>query len=178
MGIEVRVVNERGEEVPQGEAGEILIRGETVMKGYWRDPEATKEVLKDGWFSTGDVARRDEDGFIYIVDRKKEMIISGGFNIYPREVEQAIESHPAVAEAAVIGVPDETWGEAVKALVVLKPNTSATAEEITELCRTKIASYKKPHSVEFVESLPKNFQGKIMRRTLRDQYWQDRERKI
>ena len=178
LGIEVRIVDERGEDVAPGEAGEVLIRGENVMKGYWRDPEATKEVLKDGWFSTGDVARRDEDGFIYIVDRKKEMIISGGFNIYPREVEQAIESHPAVAEAAVIGVPDETWGEAVKALVVLKPNTSATAEEIIELCRTKIASYKKPHSVEFVESLPKNFQGKIMRRMLRDKYWQDRERKV
>ena len=178
LGIEARIVDERGEDVAPGEAGEVLIRGENVMKGYWRDPEATKEVLKDGWFSTGDVARRDEDGFIYIVDRKKEMIISGGFNIYPREVEQAIESHPAVAEAAVIGVPDETWGEAVKALVVLKPTTSATAEEIIQLCRTKIASYKKPHCVEFVGSLPKNFQGKIMRRTLRDRYWQNRERKI
>lgn len=178
LGIEVRIVNERGEDVPQGEAGEILLRGENVMKGYWRDPEATSAVLKDGWFFTGDVARRDEDGFITIVDRKKEMIISGGFNIYPREVEQAIEGHPAVAEAAVIGVPDETWGEAVKALVVLKPDASATAEEIIELCRTRIASYKKPHSVEFVGSLPKNFQGKIMRHTLRDRYWQDRERKV
>jgi long-chain acyl-CoA synthetase len=178
LGIEVRIVNERGEEVPQGEAGEILIRGENVMKGYWRDPEATREVLKDGWFYTGDVAKRDEDGFIYIVDRKKEMIISGGFNIYPREVEQAIESHPGVAEAAVIGVPDETWGEAVMALIVLKPNIRATSEEIIELCRAKIASYKKPHFVEFVGSLPKNFQGKVMRRTLRDQHWQNRERKI
>jgi long-chain acyl-CoA synthetase len=178
LGIEVRIVNEWCGDVAQGEAGEILIRGENVMKGYWRDPEATKEVLRDGWFFTGDVAKRDEDGFIYIVDRKKEMIISGGFNIYPREVEQAVESHPAVAEAAVIGIPDETWGEAVKALVVLKPNGIATADEIIELCRTKIASYKKPHSVEFVELLPKNFQGKVMRRALRDQYWQNRERKI
>lgn len=178
LGIEVRIVNEKGEDVPQGEAGEILIRGETVMKGYWRDPEATEEVLKDGWFFTGDVARRDEDGFVTIVDRKKEMIISGGFNIYPREVEQAIESHPGVAEAAVIGVPDDTWGEAVKALIVLRPGVSATAEEIIELCRAKIASYKKPHSVEFVGSLPKNFQGKVMRRALRDRYWQNRERKI
>jgi long-chain acyl-CoA synthetase len=178
LGIEARIVNERGEEVAPGEAGEILIRGENVMKGYWRDPQATADVLKDGWFFTGDVAKRDEDGFIYIVDRKKEMIISGGFNIYPREVEQAIESHPSVAEAAVIGVPDETWGEAVKALVVLKPDTSATPEEIIELCKTKIASYKKPHSVEFLGSLPKNFQGKVMRRTLRDRYWQNRERKI
>lgn len=178
LGIEVRIVNEKGEDVPEGEAGEILIRGETVMKGYWRDPEATGEVLKDGWFFTGDVARRDEDGFIYIVDRKKEMIISGGFNIYPREVEQAIEGHPGVAEAAVIGVPDDTWGEAVKALVVLRPGMSATTEEIVDLCRAKIASYKKPHTVEFVESLPKNFQGKVMRRALRDRYWQNRERKI
>lgn len=178
LGIEIRIVNEQSEDVAQGEAGEILIRGESVMKGYWRDPEATKEVLKDGWFYTGDVAKRDEDGFVYIVDRKKEMIISGGFNIYPREVEQAIESHPAVAEAAVIGVPDETWGEAVKALVVLKLNASATSEEIIEMCKARIASYKKPHSVEFVESLPKNFQGKVLRRTLRDRYWQDRERKV
>ncbi len=178
LGIEVRIVNEQGEDVPRGEAGEILIRGENVMKGYWRDPEATREVLKDGWFFTGDVARRDEDGFIYIVDRKKEMIISGGFNIYPREVEQAIESHPGVAEAAVIGIPDETWGEAVKALVVLKPDMNTTSEEIIELCKAKIASYKKPHTVEFVGSLPKNFQGKVMRRTLRDRYWQNRERKI
>ncbi len=135
-------------------------------------------MLKDGWFYTGDIAKRDEDGFVYIVDRKKEMIISGGFNIYPREVEQAIESHPAVAEAAVIGIPDETWGETVKAVVVLKPNCSATAGEIIEWCKAKIASYKKPHSVEFVGSLPKNFQGKIMRRALRDQYWQGRGRKI
>jgi long-chain acyl-CoA synthetase len=178
LGIEVRIVNEQGEDVPRGEAGEILIRGENVMKGYWRDPEATREVLKDGWFFTGDVARRDEDGFIYIVDRKREMIISGGFNIYPREVEQAIEGHPSVAEAAVIGIPDEIWGEAVKALVVLRPGLSATAEEIIELCRAKIASYKKPHTVEFVGSLPKNFQGKVMRRALRDRYWQNRERKI
>jgi acyl-CoA synthetase (AMP-forming)/AMP-acid ligase II len=178
LGIEVRLIDERGEEVAPGEEGEIVIRGETVMKGYWRDPEATSKVLRDGWFFTGDVAKRDEDGFIYIVDRKKEMIISGGFNIYPREVEQAIESHPAVAEVAVIGVPDETWGEAVKALVVLKPNANTTSEAIIDLCKAKIASYKKPHSVEFVASLPKNFQGKVMRRALRERYWQNRGRKI
>lgn len=178
LGIEARIVDTQGQDVPQGETGEILIRGENVMEGYWRDPEATQKVLKNGWFCTGDIAWRDEDGFFYIVDRKKEMIISGGFNVYPREVEQAIESHSAVAEAAVIGVPDETWGETVKALVVLKPNGIATEEEIIEWCKTKIASYKKPRSVEFVESLPKNFQGKVMHRILRDHYWRDRERKI
>jgi acyl-CoA synthetase (AMP-forming)/AMP-acid ligase II len=178
LGIEVRIVNEHGEEVPQGEAGEILIRGENVMKGYWRDPDATKEILKDDWLHTGDVAKRDEDGFIYIVDRKKEMIISGGFNIYPREVEQVIESHPAVAEASVIGIPDPTWGEAVKAVVVLKPGAQVTEEEIIGLCKAKIASYKKPRSVDFIKELPKNFQGKVMRRTLRDQYWHGHERKV
>lgn len=178
LGVEVRIVNECGGDVELGETGEILIRGENVMKGYWRDPESTKEALKDDWFYTGDLAKQDEDGFIYIVDRKKEMIISGGFNIYPREVEQAIESHPAVAEVAVIGVPDTTWGEAVKALVILKSGCQATEAEIIDLCKARIASYKKPHSVEFLRELPKNFQGKVMRRDLRDQYWRGQERKV
>ena len=163
LGVEIRIVDEREEKVPPGEAGEILIRGENVMKGYWKDPEATQEVLQDGWLHTGDVAKMDKDGYIYIVDRKKDMIISGGFNIYPREVERVIEGHPGVKEVAVIGVPDPAWGEAVKALIVPKPGAKITADEIIERCKAAIGSYKKPQSVEFVTELPKNFQGKILR---------------
>lgn len=178
LGVEIRIVDEREEKVPPGEAGEILIRGENVMKGYWKDPEATQEVLQDGWLHTGDVAKMDKDGYVYIVDRKKDMIISGGFNIYPREVERVIESHPGVREVAVIGVPDPVWGEAVKALIVPKPGAKITANEIIERCKAAIASYKKPQSVEFVTELLKNFQGKILRRALREKYWQGVERKV
>ena len=174
----MRIVNEKGEKVPPSDIGEILIRGENVMKGYWKDPQATAEVLKDGWLYTGDLARMDEDGFVYIVDRKKEMIISGGFNIYPREVEQAIESHPGVKEVAVIGVPDPVWGEAVKALIVAKPGVMISADEIIDRCRERIASYKKPKSIEFVSDLPKNFQGKILKRSLREEHWKNFARKI
>lgn len=178
LGVEVQIVNEHGQKVTPGEVGEILIRGDNVMKGYWKDPEESGEVLKNGWLYTGDLAKMDEDGYIYIVDRKKELIISGGFNIYPREVEQVIEGHPGVQEVAVIGIPDPTWGEAVKALVVLKPGAQITEGEIIELCKAKISSYKKPQSVEFVSDLPKNFQGKIMKRSLRGKYWQGLDRKV
>jgi acyl-CoA synthetase (AMP-forming)/AMP-acid ligase II len=178
LGTEVRIINEKGEKTAPGEIGEIVLRGEIVMKGYWKDPEATKEVLKNGWLYTGDMAEMDEDGYITIVDRKKDMIISGGFNIYPREVECAIERHPGVQEVVVIGVPDDLWGEAVKALVVPKPEAKLTEEEIIELCKSKIASYKKPKYVEFVDNLPKNFQGKILKRVLQDQYWQGLDRRI
>ncbi|MFQ5917988.1 MAG: long-chain-fatty-acid--CoA ligase, partial [Candidatus Binatia bacterium] len=178
LGIEVRIVNEKGEKTAPGEIGEILVRGEIVMKGYWKDPEATREVLKNGWLHTGDMAKVDEDGYITIVDRRKDMIISGGFNIYPREVERVIESHPGVQDVAVIGVPDDIWGEAVKALVVPKSQVKLTEEEIIELCKSQIGSYKKPKHVEFVENLPKNFQGKIVKRVLRDQYWQGLNRRV
>ncbi len=178
LGIEVRIVNEKGEKVPQGKIGEILIRGENVMKGYWKDPQATEEVLKDGWLYTGDLAKMDKDGYVYIVDRKKEMIISGGYNIYPREVEQAIESHSGVKEVAVIGVPDPVWGEGVKALIVAKPGVTISEEEIIHLCRERIASYKKPKYIEFVNDLPKNFQGKILKRFLREQHWKGLQRKV
>jgi acyl-CoA synthetase (AMP-forming)/AMP-acid ligase II len=179
LGVEVRLADEGGREVPTGEEGELWIRGDIVMKGYWHDPEATREVLDTaGWLHTGDVARRDGDGFVTIVGREKEMIISGGFNIYPREVEQVIEGHPAVQEVAVIGVPDPVWGESVKAVVVARPGFSVTAEEIIALCSQQIASYKKPRSVDLVSELPKNFQGKVMKRELRDTYWQGRERRV
>lgn len=147
--------------------GEICIRGVNVMKGYYKRPEATAEVLKDGWFATGDVAHRDEEGFYFIVDRKKDMIIRGGFNVYPREIEEILYAHPAVLEAAVIGVKHDSHGEEVKAVLALKPGHAATAEEIIAYCKDKLAAYKYPRIVEFMESLPKTATGKILKRELR-----------
>lgn len=168
LGIEVRIVDDQAHDVARGQQGELLIRGETVMQGYWNDYRATQEVIDaQGWLHTGDVAQQDDDGFFYIVGRQKEMIISGGFNIYPREVEQVIESHQGVQEVAVIGIPDDIWGEAVKALVVPKPGAVITADDIMQLCQNHIASYKKPRFIDIVDHLPKNFQGKIMKRLLR-----------
>lgn len=171
LGVEVRVVKENGEDVAPGEIGEILIRSDTVMQGYWKLPEATTAALKDGCLHTGDMATVDAKGYVFIVDRKHNMIISGGFNIYPHEVEEAINKHPAVLEAAVIGVPDEIWGESVKALVVLKQGQKATEKEIVEVCRKNLASYKKPKSVEFVSELPRNPYGKVLYNALKEKYW-------
>lgn len=179
LGVEVRLVNDAGMDAIPNEEGELLIRGEMVMPGYWKDPEATHEVLDaEGWLHTGDVARQDEDGYVYIVGRQKDMIISGGFNIYPREVEHVIESHPGVQEVAVLGVPDALWGEAVKAVVVPRPGVTIAPEDIIALCTQHIASYKKPRSVDIVEELPKNFQGKTLKRVLRDRFWQGQERRV
>lgn len=161
-------------DVPIGEVGEIVYQGPTVMKEYYKNPEATREAFKGGWFHSGDLVRMDEEGFIYIVDRKKDMIISGGENIYPAEVEAVLYSHPAVFEAAVIGVPDPKWGETVKAYVVLKAYHQLTAEEVIEYCRTRIASYKKPRYVEFLKALPRNASGKVLKTVLRNQ---DQEKK-
>jgi acyl-CoA synthetase (AMP-forming)/AMP-acid ligase II len=176
--VEARVVDEQDREVKPGEIGEIVARGANVMMGYWKNPELTAQALRGGWLHTGDMATMDEDGYIYIVDRKHDMIISGGENVYPREVEEVLFKHPAVLEAAVVGVPDPTWGEAVKAVVVLKPGAVAAEEEIMLLCKKHLAGYKKPKSVEFVSSLPKTPIGKILRRAVREKYWQGRERKI
>ncbi len=179
LGVEVRLVNDHGADVAANEEGELCIRGEIDMAGYWQDPEATSEVLDaEGWLHTGDVARQDEDGFVYIVGRQKDMIISGGFNIYPVEVERVIEGHPGVQEVAVIGVPDAIWGEAVKAVVVPRPGATIAPEDIIALCTQHIASYKKPKSVDIVDELPQNFQGKILKRELYDRYWQGRERRV
>jgi long-chain acyl-CoA synthetase len=155
-------------EVPVGEDGELCIRGPQVMKGYWNKPEETADALREGWLYTGDVARMDEDGFFYIVQRKKDMIIVSGFNVYPNEVEDVIFTHPAVVEAAVIGVPDAYRGEAVKAFVVVKRGASVTPDELIEYCRERLAKYKLPTHIVFVTALPKSAVGKVLRRELRE----------
>ncbi|MDD4242563.1 MAG: AMP-binding protein, partial [Smithellaceae bacterium] len=168
---DVRLVDvENGmQDVKPGQPGEILIKGPSVMQGYWNNPEETKLQLTDGWLRTGDIGQADEDGYIYIVDRKKDMIIAGGFNIYPREVDEALYRHPKIAEAVTVGVPHEYRGETVKAFVVVKPGENLTQEEVVEFCRSKLAAYKVPKAVEFRESLPKSAVGKILRKILRDE---------
>ena len=168
---EVRLVDlETGlHDVKQGEPGEILIKGPTVMCGYWNNPEETAIQLKEGWLSTGDIAQMDEDGYFYIVDRKKDMIIAGGFNIYPREVDEVLYQHPKIAEAVSAGVPDAYRGETVKAFIVLKPGVEATDKEIIAFCKEKLAPYKVPKQIEFRKELPKSAVGKILRKILRDE---------
>jgi long-chain acyl-CoA synthetase len=166
-GVEMRLITDAGGPVPAGEVGEICIRGHNIMKGYWGKPEATAEAIPDGWFRTGDLGRIDEDGYYYIVDRKKEMIIRGGYNVYPREIEEALHEHPAVAEVAVIGMPHAELGEEVGAAVALKPGAAATAAELQQFVRERVAAYKYPRRVWLVESLPKGPTGKILRREVR-----------
>lgn len=176
---EIRVVRADGSDCDVGEAGVVMVRNpKLVMQGYWRNPEATRAVLRDGWYDMGDVGYFDPDGFLFIVDRKTEMIISGGENIYPREVEEAILHHPAVADTAVIGIPDEWWGESVLAFVVLRDGATAREDEIIEFCRSHIASYKKPRRIEFRASLPRASTGKIDKVALREPYWQGRSRRV
>ena len=163
-GCEMRVVNDDGEDVPDGEPGEIAIRGENVMKGYWNRPDATAEAIPDGWFRTGDIATRDADGYYTIVDRKKDLIIRGGYNVYPREVEEALYEHPAVAEAAVIGIKHADLGEEIGAAVALKPDASADPEELKAFVKERLAAYKYPRNVWLVDALPKGPTGKILRR--------------
>jgi len=160
-GIPVRLVDENDVDLPTGEIGEIICQGPVVMKGYWKMPEATAQALRGGWLHTGDLGRMDEDGYIQIVGRLKEMIITGGFNIYPKELEEVIYTHPAVLEAAVVGVPDEAKGEVPKAFVALKPGHTMTEQEFFHFCRGQLAAYKVPRQVQFVESLPKTPTGKI-----------------
>jgi len=170
-GTQVRIVDLKTgtRELPVGEAGEIVVRGPQVMKGYWNKPAETAQVLRDGWLHTGDIARRDEAGYYYIVDRKKDLIIAGGFNIYPREVEEVLFEHPQIKEAAVVGVPDEYRGETVKAFIVLQDGGAASAEEIIAFCRGRLAAYKVPRQIVFRDSLPKSGVGKYLRRELRNQ---------
>jgi len=176
--IRVEIMNDANEIVPRGQAGEICVRGDLVMKGYYKQPAKTAETIVDGWLHTGDIGHLDADGYLHITDRKKDMIISGGFNVYPSEVEQVIWSHPAVQDCAVIGVPDDRWGEAVKAVVELNPGQTATAEEIIGLCKSRLGSVMAPKSVDFVASLPRSPVGKVLKKDLRNQYWQDAQRKI
>jgi long-chain acyl-CoA synthetase len=171
MNVECKVVNELGEEVPVGHPGELIVRGPNVMKGYYKMPEETAAAIKDGWLYTGDMARMDEEGYFYIVDRKKDLIIVGGYNVYPREVEEVIYDHQDVVEAAVLGVPDPNQGEAVKAYVVSK-NPELTEEDLLRYCKEHLAKYKVPSSIEFLEELPKNTTGKILRRALKAQVTQ------
>jgi len=163
-GCEMRCVDLEGNEVPVGEVGEIAIRGDNVMKGYWNKPEATAEAIPDGWFRSGDLATMDDEGYFTIVDRKKDMILRGGMNVYPREVEECIYTHPDVLEVAVVGMPDELLGEQVGAAVALREGSTATPEDIIEFAKERIAAYKYPRKVWVVEALPKGPTGKILRR--------------
>ncbi len=169
-GCEVRVVDDAMNDVPVNEPGEIVIRGHNVMKGYWQKPEATAEAFRGGWFHSGDVARRDEDGYLFIMDRIKDMILRGGFNVYPREIEELLLTHPAVSLAAVVGIPDERLGEEIKAFVVPKPGAQVTEDEIIEWCKERLAAYKYPRHLELRESLPMTATGKILKRELKAEH--------
>lgn len=164
---QVRIVDDAGEPVPAGTIGEIAVRGPKVFGGYWRDPKASADAIRDGWFHTGDVGRLDQDGYLYIEDRKKDMLISGGENIASPEVERALYEHPAVLEAAVIGYPDEKWGEVPKAFVVVRQGADATAEELIDFCHERLARFKVPRYVEFIDALPRTPSGKVLKRELR-----------
>jgi acyl-CoA synthetase (AMP-forming)/AMP-acid ligase II len=178
-GVEIKIIDERGNEVPVGTVGEIATRSSKNMRGYWNNPEATSATIDaEGWLRTGDAGYLDEDGYLYIHDRVKDMIISGGENVYPAEVENALYSHPKVADVAVIGVPDAKWGEAVKACVVVKKGDTLSEAELIAHARTLIAGYKCPKSVDFIEALPRNPSGKILRRELRAPYWAGRARNV
>lgn len=178
VGVGVTIVDDDWRELPRGEIGEVAVACDGNMTGYWNNPEATARVLRDGWIRTGDLARQDADGYVYLIDRKHDMIVSGALNVYPVEVERAVLAHPAVSDCAVIGVPDPRWGEGVKALVVLKPDASATDADILTFCEGRLAGYKRPRSVTFVAEIPRNPTGKILRRQLRERYWKDQIRTI
>ena len=174
----VAIMDDDGNLLAAGERGEIVVRGDLVMKGYYKNPEATEEASLFGWHHTGDIGRIDKDGLLYIVDRKKDMIISGGFNVYPSEVEQVIWSHPAVQDCAVIGVPDEKWGEAVKAIIELKPGATLETDEIITLCKARLGSVKAPKSVEIWDVLPRSPVGKVRKKDIRETFWSGKDRMV
>jgi acyl-CoA synthetase (AMP-forming)/AMP-acid ligase II len=178
LGTEVRIVDDDDAAVPNGTIGEVAIRGPQLMRGYWNLPDASAEALKGGWMHTGDAGILDDEGFLYIQDRVKDMIVSGGENVYPREVEDVLFQHPAVADVAVIGVPDERWGEAVKAIVVQKAGEAVDAETLLEYCKGRLGGYKRPRSVDFIEALPRNPSGKVLKKDLRERYWEGHARRV
>ena len=175
---ELRILDPDGNDVPVGEVGELYSRSPFLFAGYWNQPDETAAAFRDSWFTVGDLARQDEEGYLYLVDRKGDKIISGGVNIYPREVEEALARHPAVVEVAVFGIPDEHWGEAVRAAVSLQPGAAVSEQELIDFCGDQIADYKRPKHVDFLEHLPRNAAGKILRRELREPFWADRERRV
>ena len=177
-GTALGVVDEVGAPVAGGEPGEIRVRGPQLMSGYWRRPEATDAALRDGWLHTGDVGRIDGEGYLFVEDRVKDMVVSGGENVYPRVVESVLFEHPAIADAAVIGVPDPRWGETVKAVVSLRAGMSATEAEILDFCRPRLGGFERPRSVEFRDELPRTVTGKVLKRVLREPYWAGQERRI
>ncbi|MDC3019084.1 long-chain-fatty-acid--CoA ligase [Gammaproteobacteria bacterium] len=177
-GVELKVVDENGNDLKIGEIGEVISKSDLNMKGYWNKPNATNESIIDGWFYSGDAGFFDDEGYLFIHDRVKDMIVSGGENIYPAEVENALMSHDEILDAAVVGVPDEKWGESVKGFVVIGESSSLSEDEITSYARTQIAAYKCPKSIEFIKELPRNPSGKILRRELRDPYWEGIDRKV
>ncbi len=176
--VRVEILDDANHILAQGETGEICVRGDLVMKGYYQAPDKTAETIVGGWLHTGDIGHLDAEGYLHITDRKKDMIISGGFNVYPSEVEQVLWSHPAVQDCAVIGVPDAQWGEAVKAVVELNAGQRVTADELIALCKDKLGSVKAPKTVDFVAALPRSPVGKVLKKDLRARYWQDNSRKI
>ncbi len=178
LAVEVDIFDNEGNMLQPDAIGEIGVRTEANMLGYWNNPEATAQALRHGWVFTGDMARKDEDGYIYLVDRKHDLIVTGALNVYPSEIERILQQHPAVFECSVIGVPSEQWGEAVKAIVVVRAEMALSESELIAFCEDKIAGFKKPKSVDFVEKLPRNLTGKILRRELRETYWQRQARKI
>jgi acyl-CoA synthetase (AMP-forming)/AMP-acid ligase II len=176
VAVDIRDDDDRS--VAAGESGEICVRGDLVMKGYYNAPERTAETIVDGWLHTGDIGHLDGEGYLFVTDRKKDMIISGGLNVYPSEVEQVLWSHPAVEDCAVIGVPDDDWGESVKAVVELVPGAEASAGELIALCKDRLGSVRAPKSVDFVASLPRSGNGKVLKRDVRESYWAGQERRV
>ncbi len=178
LGVHARIIDENNEDVEIGMVGEIVVKSKSIMVEYWKKPEETAKTIIDGWLHTGDMGYYDEEGFMFIVDRKKDMIITGGENVYPREVEEVLYRHPAVLEAAVIGVPDDKWVERIHAVITLKQGQKPSPDDIMNFCKEHLARYKAPRTVEFVGALPKNPQGKILKRELREKYWAGKARKI
>lgn len=178
LGTQIRILDDDGQRAPNGTIGEVCVRGPQMMRGYWNRPEATAESIVDGWMHTGDAGIVDDEGFLYIQDRVKDMIVSGGENVYPREIEDVLFQYPGVADAAVIGVPDAKFGEAVKAVVVPKDGETVDADKLIEFCRSKLAGYKQPRSVDFIDELPRNPSGKVMKKDLREPYWAGHDRRV